>query len=167
MSIQLFFLNDIAIKSSVSLFGIPIFTPIIYPLIFINLPIRTPIWVELIIAFVIGFIVDMFSNTSGIHASASLLLAFSRPRIISLFFQYNPKEKQNIVPNLYQMGFMSYILYAGILLLIHHFWYYLIQIWSFRNTPIILLKTISSLLLSLLLVVIFQLLFSKKESIRK
>lgn len=161
--VQVLILNQIHIRSSIAIFGIPIFTPIIYPIILLVLPLSIPHWLLMILGFLTGLMVDMFSNTPGMHAAACVLLTFVRPSLLNLFFQQNSKDIYKAIPNLYRMGFQSFIIYSSVCIALHHFVYYLLQIWSLSNIHIILFKTIVSGILSMLLILIAQLLFAKRE----
>jgi rod shape-determining protein MreD len=163
MSVQVFVLNDIVIKSSISLLGIPAFIPLIYPLILLLMPVNTPNWLSMLLGFVVGITMDMFSNTPGMHAAACVLLGYVRPYLLDLFFQQNIKELGDTTPTLFRMGFRSFLLYVVMAILIHHFFFYIIQIWSFKNFFYILFKTLLSSILSLLLILLTQLLFAKRD----
>ncbi len=163
MSVQIFLLNDIVIKSSISLLGIPVFIPMIYPLILLLLPVNTNHWVSMILGFITGLTMDVFCNTPGMHAAACVLLGYLRPYLLNLFFQQNIKELGEIRPTLFRMGITSFLLYVIMAVLVHHLLYYILQIWSFKNILYILLKTIISGLLSVLLIILSQLLFAKRE----
>ncbi len=163
MLIQIFLLNDIVIKSAVTIFGIPAFIPLLYPLILLLLPVNTPHWLSMLLGFVVGLTMDMFSNTPGMHASACVLLGYVRPFLLNLFFQQHIKELGDTVPTLFRMGFRSFLLYILFALIIHHFYFYIIQVWSFKNVLLILLKTLLSTILSMILIILAQLIFSKKE----
>ncbi|MBL7765424.1 MAG: rod shape-determining protein MreD [Chitinophagaceae bacterium] len=163
LSVQIFLLNDIVIKSSILLFGIPVFIPLIYPLFLLLLPLNTSHWGTLILGFVTGITMDVFSNTPGMHAAACVLLAYMRPYLLNLFFQQNIRDLGNIYPTLFQMGFRSFLLYIGFAVLIHHLFFYSIQIWSFKNILYIILKTVLSSVFSILLIILSQLLFAKRE----
>ncbi|MFZ4753435.1 MAG: hypothetical protein ACOYLG_08840 [Chitinophagaceae bacterium] len=161
--IQVVLLNHIAIRSSINILGIPVFTPLIYPLGLLLLPVNIPHWLLMLFGFITGLVIDMFCNTPGMHAAACVLLCFIRPYLLALFFQQSIKELGSTTPNLFKMGFNSFILYVSMAILVHHFSYYLLQIWSLKNILIILFKTILSGVLSLLLIVLGQLLFGQRE----
>lgn len=163
MSVQIFILNDIVIKSAVTIFGVPAFIPLIYPMILLLLPVNTPHWLTMFLGFAVGITMDLFSNTPGVHASACVLLGYVRPYLLNLFFQQNIKELGDTIPTLFRMGFRSFLLYILFALIIHHFYYYVIQIWSFKNTPLILYKSLLSTVLSIILIILSQLIFAKKE----
>ena len=53
MAVQIFVLNDIVIKSSISILGFPAFIPFIYPLFILLLPVSTPNWLGMIIGLLL------------------------------------------------------------------------------------------------------------------
>jgi len=54
----------------------------IYPLLLLLLPFNIGILTGMTIGFVYGLIIDYFSNTFGLHASASILIMYMRPTIL-------------------------------------------------------------------------------------
>lgn len=163
MMVQIFILNDIVLKSAIILYGVPAFIPLLYPLVLLLLPVNTPHWLTMLLGFAVGMTMDMFSNTPGVHAAACVLLGFIRPYLLNLFFQQNIKELGDTEPTLFRMGFRSFILYILFALTIHHFYYYIIQVWSLKNILLILSKTVLSAILSIILIILSQLIFAKKE----
>lgn len=161
--VQLFVLNDIVIKSSITLLGIPAFIPMLYPLILLLLPVNTPSWAAMLLGFFTGLVMDYFCNTPGMHAAACVLLCYIRPYLLSLFFQQSTKDLGGIVPSLFRMGIASFLVYVSVAILIHHLFFYILQIWSFRNILFILFKTFLSGILSVLLIVLSQLLFAQRD----
>jgi rod shape-determining protein MreD len=127
------------------------------------LPVNTPHWLLMILGFITGLTMDMFSNTPGMHAAAIVLICYLRPFILKLFFQQTTKELKDAVPSLYKLGFTSFIIYIGFAILIHHFFFYVLEIWSLKSSLLILVKTIVSAIMSILLILLSQLLFAKKE----
>jgi hypothetical protein len=63
-------------------------------------------------------------------------------------------------------GFIPYLVYAGVLTLVHHGWLFLLEAWQFANFWYFLVKTLLSTAISLLLVVIVELIFSRKQQFR-
>lgn len=163
MIIQIFVLNDIMIKSSLSILGVPVFIPIIYPLLILLLPVNIHHTLLMVLAFVIGITMDMFSNTPGMHASACLLIAYLRPFVLNLFLQQQVKDLGATIPSLYKLGFNSFLFYISFMIIIHHLYFYTLQFWSFKNIFTILYKTLLSGLMSVLLILLSQLLFAKKD----
>src|SRR3954463_13540886 len=63
--------------------------PYVYILFILLLPIETPKSFVLLLAFTIGIVIDMFSNTAGLHAASSTLLAYARPFVLKAI---SPRE---------------------------------------------------------------------------
>jgi rod shape-determining protein MreD len=164
LAVQILLLNDVVIRSAITLKGVPLFIPLIYPLIILLLPIRIAPWLALVLSLVTGLVMDMFCNTPGMHAAAMVLLGYTRIGLLNLFFQQNAKDLNDTVPNLFRMGFRSFVVYLFMACTIHHLFFYTLQIWSWRQSPYILLKTLVSVLMSVLLMVIIQLLFARQTN---
>jgi rod shape-determining protein MreD len=163
MAIQLFLLNDIVIKSSITLLGIPAFIPMLYPLILLLLPVNTPHWLAMVLGFLTGILMDYFCNTPGMHAAACVLLCYIRPYLLRLFFQQSEKELGGVVPSLFRMGIGFFLFYISVSILVHHLFFYTLQIWSLKNILFILFKTLLSGVISVLLIILSQLLFAQRD----
>lgn len=72
--------------------------PYIYILFILSLPVKFPRWITLILGFVLGLIIDVFSNTIGTHAFATVLIAFFRTGIIKLFTSRRRQQSYTFVP---------------------------------------------------------------------
>lgn len=163
MLLQIVLLNDIVIRSSVTIMGIPAFIPMLYPLVLLLLPVNTPSWLAMLLGFATGLTMDYFSNTPGMHAAACVLLTYIRPFLLGLFFQQSAKELGGITPGLFRMGFSSFLVYIVVSVLVHHLLFYILQIWSWNNFGLILLKTFLSGILTILLILLSQLLFASRD----
>jgi rod shape-determining protein MreD len=133
--------------------------PYIYILFIISLPVRMPGWVSLLLAFVLGLTIDIFSNTPGMHASATVLIAFLRIGIINLFITID--EGNNPTPSFYTFSVATYVKYVVFMVLIHHTTLFLLEAFSFAHFWLMLFKIILSSALTILLILGLQS-FSKK-----
>lgn len=123
--------------------------PYIYILFILLLPVRTPRWLVLLLGFVLGLTIDAFSNTLGMHAFSTVLLAYFRSFTIQLFTAID--EGNNPVPSLYSFGVGAYIKYVIVLVLIHHISLFAVEAFSFVNIWVVLLKAISSSAVTILI----------------
>jgi hypothetical protein len=117
----------------------------VYISIILFLPSNTPVSVVLLIAFLTGLSVDMFYNTAGMHASASLLLAFLRSYIIKVLFPTKGLDTELVI-SLDGMGMERFIRYIVILTFIHHLYLFFLEAGSlnyFLNTS---LKVVASVM---------------------
>jgi hypothetical protein len=102
-----------------------------------------------------GISIDAISNTYGLHASSLVLVAYLRPVLFKIFA---PREGYDILKegNIYEMGTRWFLYVFGLLLLIHHLWFFLLEIFRFNELLFVLRKTILSLPLSFLICLLIQ-----------
>lgn len=105
----------------------------------------------LLLAFLLGIIIDVFSNTAGINASATVFLAFSRPFILKLFVPRDAAEA--IVPALKTLGNSSYLKYLIVSVFLHHFVLFSVMFFSFADIHLLMLKVVASTLLTALCII--------------
>ena len=133
--------------------------PYLYILFILALPVQTPRWLTLLIAFALGITIDMFSNTGGMHASATVLVAFSRNGIINLFTSID--EGNNPTPSFYTFGVSAYVKYVIFMVVIHHTTLFFLEAFSFTHFWIMLAKTILSSFVTILIILGIQSLNNK------
>ncbi len=133
--------------------------PYIYLLFILSLPVQTPRWLTLILAFIIGLTVDVFSNTMGLHAFATVFMAFLRYPVIKLFVSL--EENENPSPSLKTFGIANYIKYMLLLVLIHHVVLFSMEAFNFIGFGVLMLKTLISSVVTIVLILAVQ--FLKKE----
>jgi hypothetical protein len=139
--------------------------PMVYPLFILLLPFDTRIGILLLTAFSLGICIDALSNTYGLHASALLVMAYFRPAILK-FFAPRDGYDVNKEGNVFVMGNRWFIYVFGILLLIHHLWYFTIEMFTLNQIFFILQKTILSVPISFLLCLLLQVIFIAKPKER-
>ena len=137
--------------------------PHFYILFILLLPLNSPAWMTMLSAFILGSIIDIFSQSPGLHASASVLIAFIRPTVISLI-KTNSEIKPDITPNLNNMGFKWFISYSFILIFIHHTIYFILEIFSFKHIFDTFYHIIISSFATFLLIILSQLFIYKRNS---
>ncbi len=151
--LQVLILNNIQFSGFVN--------PYMYVLFILLLPFETPKWLLLVFAFFIGLSIDIFSDTLGIHTSASVFMAFLRPFVLKHIAPRDGYEPGTF-PRLYYYGFTWFLKYSLILILAHHFFLFYVEIFQFSNFFVTLSRVILSSFFSLLLVVLSQYLMYKK-----
>ena len=132
--------------------------PMIYPVMIMMLPFELNILLTMAVAFVLGLSVDAFSDTFGLNASAALLIGYLRPTVLNII---KPRDGYDIVllPSIHDMGRLWFLTYASVLLFIHHLWFFMIEFLRFDQILHILLKTLASMAVSLVLLILFQYIF--------
>src|ERR1700741_2139857 len=118
------------------------------------------------LGFFFGLCLDYFSKTPGLHAAACTLIAYVRPFVIGLLISQEGADKNYISPSIVSMGWAPYATYVLVLTLLHHTWLVLLEWMSFGSLFYFLGKVIASTAVSLLLVLLTELLFFRKQKFR-
>lgn len=134
--------------------------PYVYILFILLLPFETPGWAVLSLAFFLGLIMDAFSNTPGLHSMAIVLMAFSRKYLLQVMAPRDGYD-QGQYPHYSNMGLVWFIIYAGILILIHHLCLFTLEDFRLSYFPTALGKSILSGIFSLVVMLVLML-FSYK-----
>lgn len=151
--VQVLILNNIQVSGLIN--------PYIYILFILLLPFTIPGYFLLGIAFLLGITIDIFNNTLGVHAGATVLIAFLRPGIAQLVSSREIIEKGN-TPNMAQLGFASFLKYVVISVLIHHLFLFYAEAFSFGGFFETFVRYILSSILSILLILGSQFVIFKK-----
>jgi rod shape-determining protein MreD len=136
--------------------------PFVYVLFIIVLPFKTPNWLMLILSFLLGITLDMFYDTGGIHAAACVLMGYSRASVLKLF---SPREgyESGTEPTIKYLGFPWFISYSSILIFIHHFALFFLEIFRLNEIGFTLIKILCSTISTLLLVILIQYFINSKS----
>ena len=114
----------------------------------------------MIIAFFSGLLVDVFSDTPGIHASASVFIMFIRNFWLNVVND-DVQEVTNLnVSSLKKTGFIYFIFP---LVFIHHFLIFVIENGGFHLFGIVLSKTFFSTLFSSTVIFIINFIIAPKK----
>ena len=142
-------------------------TPNVYFLFILWLPFRMKRTWLMLVAFVLGFTLDSFHHHPGFHTAACVLIAYIRPFLINLLIPQEGADTNYEEPSFKSMGGMlPYFIYTGVLTLIHQGWLFLLEAWQFGNIWYFIMKTLLSTAVSLLLIIITELLFVRKQRFR-
>lgn len=122
-------------------------TPFLYIYLILKFESETPRNTLMLWAFFLGLTVDIFSDTPGMNAAASVALAFLRPTFLRLFV---PRDTLgDIVPSIKTMGFASFLKYLVVSVFIQHTILLTIEFFSFAHIGTLLLRIITSMLLTI------------------
>jgi len=131
---------------------------IIYPLFIILLPINISRTLLIILAFILGLSVDIFYDSIGVHAAASVFIAYTRLFILR-FLEPKQGYKTEGSPSAHNFGLGWFLSYASIMMVIHLFIYFSIDAFSFVFIFDILIKTILSFIFSMVFIILHQVVF--------
>ncbi|CAL1521608.1 rod shape-determining protein MreD [Chitinophaga sp. MM2321] len=153
--IQVFVLNEILINQLVS--------PYLYMLFILALPFNLPRPVVMLLGFFVGLSLDMFMNTMGMHAAACVFIAYLRPFIINVLSPQGGFETTQKTPSMTSMGVSQFLIYAAVLVFLHHTVYFITEVFGFANPLYVMLKIVLSTAASLFLIILYELLFFTKK----
>lgn len=152
--IQVLVLNNIQLSGYVN--------PYLYIIFILTLPFETPGWLLLLLGFSSGLVIDIFSNTPGMHASATVFMCFLRPYVLRGFAPRDDYQPGTL-PTMSYYGPSWFTRYAVILVLAHHFFLFFIEVFSITHFFSTLFRVISSTFFSMLLIIITQLFSQGKK----
>ncbi len=137
--------------------------PYIYVIFILMLPFEISGWLLLLSSFLLGLTIDIFSHTGGMHAAASVFMAFARPGVIKLLGKKEDLEPGQF-PNARDFGIMWFITYTFILVFLHHLILFNIEIFRFNEFFITLFKVLINTIFTTVLILIAQFLFYRNKS---
>lgn len=121
------------------------------PFIFIYFILRLPIGMSknllFTLAFLLGFLVDVFSDTPGVNALSSVILAAVKQPVFYAYVARDDKTK-NIIPCILTVGWQNYSKFLITMTAIFCFLNFSIEYFSFAQIKDIILMTASSTLLT-------------------
>ncbi|MFC2151205.1 rod shape-determining protein MreD [Bacteroidota bacterium] len=150
--LQVFILNNIQFSGYIN--------PYIYVLFILVLPFETPKWLLLVLAFTLGLTIDLFSSTVGMHSSATVIMAFFRPYVLKVMSPRDGYESETL-PQLRYYGANWFIRYSVILILVHHFFLFYIEVFRFSNFFTTFVRVVLSSIFTIILVLISQYFYRK------
>ena len=133
--------------------------PYIYILFIILFPINNNRMIFILLCFVLGLSIDMFSDSGGMHAAASVFIAYIRPVVLKFAFGAS-YEHQTVKFSKTEVG--PRITYFSILVFVHHLILFSLEIFNTSNILLILKKTLFSGVFTLILCLLLTVLFSRK-----
>ena len=135
--------------------------PYIYILFIILFPVKNNRMLFIFVSFLLGLSVDIFSDSGGVHAAASVTLAFIRPAILKSVFGAL-YEHQTI--KFSQIAFNQLLVYTFLITIIHHLIMFGLEIFNISQVILILQKTLFSSIFTILLCILVTIIFSKKST---
>jgi len=154
MLIQVFVLNNMNLGGYMN--------PYIYVLFILLLPANINRSLLLIIAFFTGLTVDYFANTLGLHAAASVFLAYLRPGTIRLFFR-NYEFGAGDEPSPAFIGLGGFFRYTLVLVFMHQLLLFYLEVLSFNHFFTTLYRVLLSTILSVFIILIAVMLFGGRK----
>jgi len=129
--------------------------PYVYLLFILLMPFETPRWTQLILGFLLGFGIDLFLNTPGMHTAATVLVAFIRPYLLDLLAPRDGYDTDSF-PRIHYYGFLWFLKYTLIIVVIHHFLLFYLEVFQLKDFLSTLLRVILSSILSTSTIILSQ-----------
>lgn len=144
---------QVVIFNHLCLFNVAI--PLIFIYFVIKLPVNLSVNWAMTVSFLLGLIIDIFSNTQGMNALSCTILATIRIPLLRLYF---PREEDmtNPEPSLRTLGPAVYMKYLITVVAAYCFLFFIIEAFTFYNWGLMLLRIISSSLLTFVVLLAFD-----------
>lgn len=137
------------------------FHVLVYPILIMLLPFSLARPYVLLIAFSAGLFVDIFYDSLGVHASASLFIAYLRPYILAII---EPRGGYTYdVPGLGNTEIAWFAIYTTLMLFVFLIIYFSLEAFSYVYFIRIVLSTFFSFIISILFIFVYQIVFRTKE----
>lgn len=136
-------------------------TPYIYFYLILKLDTSISRSELMIWGFALGALLDVLSDTPGLNAAATTLLAFLRPWLLNLFV-VGKKVERGVIPSLETLGGGSFFRYVLTMSAIQIASILMLEFFTFQHALMILAKLLSCTLLSTFLMCVTDRFFSNK-----
>ena len=134
--------------------------PYPYVLFVLLFPVKNDRTLFIFLSFTLGLFVDLFSDSGGVHAASAVFMAFARPPVLKFSFG-TVYEHQNIKFN--NTDVSNRMVYFSVLIVMHHFMMFSLEIFNISNIILILQKTLLSSIFTIILCILISVLFSSKK----
>jgi len=132
----------------------------LYVLYLLTFPVETNPLLLMAIAFALGLSIDIFYDSIGLHAMASIGMVYIRGYWLSRITPQGGYDR-NSIPTLSSNGLQWFIVYALPLVFVHHLILFFVEAGGATYFWFTLLKVFMSTLFTVLTIVIAQMLFSR------
>lgn len=148
-------LIQVLVFNQLNFFGF--INPMVYILFLYWYPIKEKRSAFIILSFLLGLAIDFFSDTMALHAASTVTIAYLRPAIMRFVFGVNLEFQSFRLNNSTRA---QQITFLALLIIVHHLVYFTLEIFSLANFLLVLRKTLSIGLATLILCLLFGSLFS-------
>jgi len=129
--------------------------PFLYLAILLIMPMDVQNWIIVPVGFVVGIIIDSFLNTVGVHASAAVLLAYTRPYLLRYLAPREGYEAgSQPVPS--QFGALWFFKYITLAVLMHHLYLFFIEAFTFQGIFLTLWRAVISTVFTVAIIMLVQ-----------
>ena len=153
----LLILVQVLILNQINLFGY--INPYLYILFIIIYPFTANKSLLIFLSFLLGLFIDFFSDSGGIHAAASVFIAFIRPVILK--YSFGISYEYNTI-KISSEDYLKQTIYVGSMVFLHHFILFALEIFNVNHFLLFLNSILFSSIFSIVIILCTITLFSKK-----
>ena len=124
--------------------------PMVYVLFLMNLPVQVPRWAEMLIGAIVGVVFDVWHSSLGVNMAACVAFCYLRPILLGNLIQDLERVKGEVCSA--SIGSIEYVKSLAILTIVHHLLVFSLESWSWHNWWIVLLQTLLSSVLTILII---------------
>lgn len=134
--------------------------PYLYVLFILVFPLTGNRALLIFLSFLLGLSIDIFSDSGGVHAGASVLIAYIRPALLK--FSFGVSYEYNTI-KISKATISELLTYIVLMVFIHHLMLFMLEIFSMQHILLVLKYTLFSGVFSTILILCTVILFSKKS----
>ena len=129
--------------------------PYIYLMFILLLPFEISSWLLLLLSFFTGLVMDFSSGTPGMHTSATVLAGFVRPYVLRVI---SPRDGYELgsEPSMLTYGFKWFFIYVLIVVMVHHFALFYLEVFRLADFFITMLRVLLSSLFSVSFILLIE-----------
>lgn len=134
--------------------------PYIYILFIILYPVKNNSSLFIFLSFLLGLCVDIFSDSGGVHAAASVTIAFLRPGFLKSVFGALYEHQTIKFSNIDLAPKISYI---ALVTIAHHLILFTLEIFSLSKIILIAQNTLFSSIFTIIICILVTIIFTRKN----
>ena len=156
--VQIVLLNNLALS--------PYVARMVYIAIIAMMPIETSQWKMLGVALLVGGLIDLTMGTAGLNVLATLPVAYFRRFILGLLCGLSSISNEEGIPTIKRFG-SRFHRYLIVVVLLHSLIFYSFEWLSLSGIGFLVLRILCSTLISLVMIYLLIIIFSKQLSRRQ
>ena len=134
----------------------------IYIAFVLLLPVETNPLLLMLLAFILGLMIDVFYDHQGMHAAASVAIAYLRNYWLALITPQTGYEA-GVSPTLSSFGFIWFITYVTPLIVLHHLILFFVDAGGAGFFGLTMAKVFASVLFTLFVLMLYQYFFYQRN----
>lgn len=135
--------------------------PFLYILFIFYYPIKKIDSQLIFLSFFLGLSIDIFSNTGGVNAAATLFIAFIRIPVLKSVI--GKREIDSTINSINKLPYGKVFAYIVILTFIHHFIVFGLEYFKWNDFGIIMSKTLLTSIFTIILIMISYTFIARKK----